>query len=147
MASEQQLKNSFTLFDQTGDGTIDAFNIGECIRVMGWCPTEKEIESFVQAGGGENAKVDYNFIKNCLSQCAHVKRTHDELVVAFKGAFDRDGLGYLTTTELRACLINLGEKLPDEEVDNFLGIAEVDDHGRSQYEVWMKELESTSSFK
>eukprot|EP00008_Paramoeba_atlantica_P004267 CAMPEP_0201480724 /NCGR_PEP_ID=MMETSP0151_2-20130828/5151_1 /ASSEMBLY_ACC=CAM_ASM_000257 /TAXON_ID=200890 /ORGANISM="Paramoeba atlantica, Strain 621/1 / CCAP 1560/9" /LENGTH=148 /DNA_ID=CAMNT_0047862669 /DNA_START=46 /DNA_END=492 /DNA_ORIENTATION=+ len=146
-ASEKQLRDSFALYDQTGDDTIDTSSIGECLRVMGFCPTEAEVETFVAEGGGEGGKVDFNFIKGCSGRCAHVKRTHDELVVAFKGAFDRDNMGYLTTTELRQCLINLGEKLPDEEVDDFLGLAEVDDHGRSFYEIWIKELENTKSFK
>uniref|UniRef100_A0A7S4NHX8 EF-hand domain-containing protein n=1 Tax=Paramoeba aestuarina TaxID=180227 RepID=A0A7S4NHX8_9EUKA len=146
-ASEGDLRNSFTLYDQNGDGTIDTACIGECLRVMGFCPTEEEVAYFVQQGGGEGAFVDYNYVKGCTAQCVHVKRNHDELVVAFAGAFDRDNLGYLTTTELRQCLINLGEKLPDEEVDDFLGLAEVDDHGRSTYNIWIKELEGTSSFK
>ncbi len=145
--SEQQLKDAFALFDQTGDGTIATQQLGECLRVMGFAPTEKEIEDFIQSVGGPGSKIDYPTVKSMSARCSHVKRTHDELMVAFKGAFDRDGLGYLSTAELRQCLINLGEKLPDEEVDNFLGIAEVDDHGRSMYDVWIKSLETTSAFK
>ena len=49
-----------------GDGTIDTACIGDCLRVMGFCPTEEELAHFVSSGGGEGAFVDYNYVKVCF---------------------------------------------------------------------------------
>jgi len=140
-----QMKNAFALFDQTGDGTINLTELSEALRVCGATPTEEELAGF-SAELGEGAVVDYNTFKGFVTRGGLVKRNHQELVVAFKGAFDRDGLGYLSVAELRQCLVNLGDKMHDEEVDHFLGLAEVDDHGRVHYETYIKELETFTPF-
>jgi len=48
--------------------------------------------------------------------------------------FDRDGNGYVTEKELRLIMMNLGEKLTDEEIDEMIQCADVDGDGQINYE-------------
>ena len=48
--------------------------------------------------------------------------------------FDRDGNGYIDAEELRICMINLGEKLSLEEVEEMIREVDVDFDGRMNYE-------------
>merc|ERR1712216_873956 len=52
--------------------------------------------------------------------------TEEELIEAFK-VFDRDGNGFISAAELRHIMTNLGEKLTDEEVDEMIREADIDD--------------------
>lgn len=52
---------------------------------------------------------------------------------AFK-MFDRDGNGYIDADELRLCMMNLGEKLTLEEVEEMIREVDVDFDGRMNYE-------------
>lgn len=52
---------------------------------------------------------------------------------AFK-MFDRDGNGYIDADELRLCMMNLGEKLTLEEVEEMIREVDVDYDGRMNYE-------------
>lgn len=52
---------------------------------------------------------------------------------AFK-MFDRDGNGFIDADELRLCMMNLGEKLTLEEVEEMIREVDVDFDGRMNYE-------------
>lgn len=64
---------------------------------------------------------------------------------AFK-MFDRDGNGYIDADELRLCMMNLGEKLTLEEVEEMIREVDVDFDGRMNYEGKKKKLKLTSFF-
>jgi calmodulin len=48
--------------------------------------------------------------------------------------FDRDGNGYITRDEMRCVMMNLGEKITDDECDQFIVEADVDGDGQINYE-------------
>lgn len=64
---------------------------------------------------------------------------------AFK-MFDRDGNGYIDADELRLCMMNLGEKLTLEEVEEMIREVDVDFDGRMNYEGKKNPLKLTSFF-
>lgn len=52
---------------------------------------------------------------------------------AFK-VFDKENKGYITASELRHIMTNLGEKLSDDEADEMLMEADRDGDGQIDYE-------------
>ena len=58
--------------------------------------------------------------------------SEDELKQAFK-IFDRDKNGYISASELKYVMANLGEKLTDEEVEEMIREADLDGDGRISY--------------
>ncbi|KAJ9700489.1 hypothetical protein PVL29_006014 [Vitis rotundifolia] len=61
----------------------------------------------------------------------------EELKEAFK-VFDKDQNGYISATELRHVMINLGEKLTDEEVEQMIREADLDGDGQVNYDEFVK---------
>ena len=55
------------------------------------------------------------------------------LLEAFR-VFDKDGNGFISASELRHVMTNLGEKLTDEEVDEMIKEADIDGDGLVNYE-------------
>ena len=55
-----------------------------------------------------------------------------EMQDAFR-VFDKDGNGFITASELRYVMTNLGEKLSDEEVDEMIKTADMDGDNRVNY--------------
>ena len=52
--------------------------------------------------------------------------------------FDRDGNGFISKAELKHGLINLGEKVTDEDVDYLVRGWDIDGEGRVNYEEYVK---------
>ncbi|KPP58894.1 hypothetical protein Z043_123240 [Scleropages formosus] len=61
--------------------------------------------------------------------------SEEEIREAFR-VFDKDGNGYISATELRHAMTNLGEKLTDEEVDEMMGEADIDEAPKLAHEVF-----------
>lgn len=61
------------------------------------------------------------------------EETDDDLLEAFR-VFDRDGDGHISTTELRMVMLNLGEKMSEEEVEHMIEEADEDGDGQVNYE-------------
>lgn len=59
--------------------------------------------------------------------------TEEEMKEAFR-VFDKDGDGFISATELRHVMANLGEKLTDEEVEEMIQEADIDGDGKVNYE-------------
>lgn len=57
----------------------------------------------------------------------------EELREAFK-VFDQDRNGFISASELRHIMLNLGEKLSDEEVKAMMSVADKDGDGKINYE-------------
>lgn len=56
-----------------------------------------------------------------------------EMRDAFK-VFDKDGNGYISASELRYVMTNLGERLSEEEVEEMIQEADIDGDGQVNYE-------------
>ena len=59
--------------------------------------------------------------------------SEDEIREAFR-VFDKDGNGFISAAELRYVMTNIGEKLTDEEVDEMVQVADIDEDGQINYE-------------
>ncbi|MBA0559035.1 hypothetical protein Golob_016017 [Gossypium lobatum] len=61
----------------------------------------------------------------------------EELKEAFR-VFDKDLNGYISASELRNVMMNLGEKLSDEEVEQMIKEADLDGDGQVNYDEFVK---------
>ncbi|KAI5702885.1 calmodulin-A-like [Diaphorina citri] len=131
-------KEAFALFDKNGSGKIVSKYVGTVMRAIGRNPTEQELEDLLKEVDPDDVgSVDFeSFLKLMANHIPNVDSTA-ELLEAFQ-VFDKDGVGYISSVELKHILTNLGEKLSDQEVDELIGLADENNTGHVRYEEFAK---------
>ncbi|NWR81048.1 CABP2 protein, partial [Centropus unirufus] len=132
----EELKQAFREFDKDRDGYISYKDLGECMRTMGYMPTEMElIELSQQITGG---KVDFDdFVElmgpKMLAETADMIGIK-ELRDAFR-EFDTNGDGQISMAELREAMRKLlGQQLNYREVDEILKDVDLNGDGLVDFE-------------
>ena len=133
-----ELKETFSLFDKDGDGTITTKELGIVIRSIGKNPTEAELQD---AEG--NRTIDFPEFLTLMARKMEEKAAEEVIVEAFKGIC-KGGNGFISTAELRRVMSNFGDEiggmLADEEIDEIIREADVDADGQINYEEFVKKM-------
>ncbi|XP_030001355.1 calcium-binding protein 2-like isoform X1 [Sphaeramia orbicularis] len=134
-----ELREAFTEF-MNKDGYIKTQDLGECMRTMGYMPTEMElIELSQQICGG---KVDFeDFVElmgpKMLAETADMIGVK-ELRDAFK-EFDSNGDGQISLTELREAMKKLmGEQVTNREINEILRDVDLNGDGLVDFEEFVR---------
>ncbi|XP_061465502.1 calcium-binding protein 4 [Rhineura floridana] len=130
-----ELLDAFKEFDTDQDGYIRYKDLGECMRTMGYMPTEMELIEISQhikmrMGG----RVDFEDFVEMMGPKLREETAHmvgvRELKIAFH-EFDTDGDGAISGAELcQAVTALLGEQLKAQEVDEILQDVDLNGDGR-----------------
>ena len=88
-----------------------------------------------------NGTIDFTEFLSLMARKMKDTDSEEELKEAFK-VFDKDGNGFISASELRHVMTNLGEKLTDEEVDEMIREADIDGDGQINYEEFVKMMMS-----
>jgi len=135
--SEEQLaefREAFALFDKDGDGRITAVELGTVMRSLGQNPTEADLRDIIhEVDDNNDLTIDFDEFLSMLQKKMKDADQEAELREAFR-VFDRDGNGFISASELRHVMTNLGEKLTDEEVDEMIHEADLNGDGMVNYE-------------
>ncbi|XP_077957306.1 calcium-binding protein 2 isoform X1 [Gasterosteus aculeatus] len=135
-----ELREAFVEFDRNKKGYISHRDLGECMRTMGYMPTEMElIELSQQICGG---KLDFeDFVElmgpKMLAETADMIGVK-ELRDAFK-EFDSNGDGQISLTELREAMKKLmGEQVTNREINEILRDVDLNGDGLVDFEEFVR---------
>nr|XP_055034947.1 calcium-binding protein 2 isoform X2 [Misgurnus anguillicaudatus] len=135
----EELREAFKEFDRN-KGYIHCTDLGECMRNMGYMPTEMElIELSQQISGG---KIDFeDFVElmgpKMLAETADMIGVK-ELRDAFK-EFDSNGDGQISIMELREAMKKLmGEQLNSRDIEDILRDADLNGDGQVDFEEFVR---------
>jgi calmodulin len=135
-----EFKETFSLFDKDGDGTITTKELGTVMRSLGQNPTDAELADMInEVDADGNGTIDFPEFLTMIK--IKGSDSEEEILEAFK-VFDKNGNGYISPAELRQVLTSLGEKLSDEEVDEMVREADIDGDGQINYEEFLKMMMS-----
>ncbi|XP_053361837.1 calcium-binding protein 2 isoform X2 [Clarias gariepinus] len=135
----EELREAFKEFDRN-KGYISCKDLGECMRTMGYMPTEMElIELSQQITGG---KIDFeDFVElmgpKMLAETADMIGMK-ELRDAFK-EFDSNGDGQISISELREAMKKLmGEQLNPRDIDDIIRDVDLNGDGQVDFEEFVR---------
>ncbi|RNF05299.1 calmodulin [Trypanosoma rangeli] len=119
-AQHERFSLQFLMFDKDSDGLITTDELGPLLRVWGFCPSEAEVQAVVRLLDPDGAGV---ITKAQALETAENMQKHVTTRVDVREALrvlDTDSDGFITTAELRHILLNLGARLPLEQVDEVI---------------------------
>ncbi|XP_020663800.2 calmodulin-like protein 4 isoform X1 [Pogona vitticeps] len=129
-----EFKECFSLYDKKQNGKIKASDLIMVMRCLGTSPTPAEVGRHLQLHKVDtNAELDFSTFLTIMYKQMQQEDPKNEILLAMLMA-DKQKTGFITVAELRAKLMNLGEKMSREEVDNLLKDANVGHNGIVKYE-------------
>nr|XP_014044312.1 unnamed protein product [Salmo salar] len=110
-----EFKECFSLYDKKHKGKIEAKDLIIVMRCLGVSPTFIEVDRHLQISkidkGGE---LDFSTFLTMMHQQIQQEDPRAEILEAMRMT-DKQKKGYILSSELRAKLTGLGEKLTDKE--------------------------------
>jgi calmodulin len=133
-----EYKEAFRLWDSNNDGELTPKELTNLFKSIGHNFTEGEVVRLMKETGHPD-KVDFNGFLQILSKFMEKKKaaSEDELIAAFE-LFDKEGKGYVSAGELRHLMMTLGDKLTEDEGEEFMRDADVGGHGQVKYHEFIK---------
>ncbi|XP_028561172.2 calmodulin-like protein 4 isoform X2 [Podarcis muralis] len=129
-----EFKECFSLYDKKHKGKINASDLITVMRCLGSSPTPGEVARHLQLQKVDRTgEMDFSTFLTIMYRQMQQEDPKNEILLALLMA-DRKKTGFISVAELRAKLMNLGEKLSKEEVDNLLKEAKVGHNGIVRYE-------------
>ncbi|KAG5613761.1 hypothetical protein H5410_013585 [Solanum commersonii] len=135
-----QFKEAINLFDKDVHGCITIEELATVIRSLDENPTEEELchmISEVDADHHDNGTMEFNEFLNLITKKMKETDLEEELKEVFK-VFDKDQNGFISATDLRHVMINLGEKLTEEEAEQMIREADLDGDGQVNFDEFVK---------
>ncbi|KAK7345921.1 hypothetical protein VNO77_16537 [Canavalia gladiata] len=145
LSEEQHLdfKEAFALFDKDGDGSVTVEELGTVIRSLEQNPTEEELQDMInEVDANGNGLIEFVEFLDLMTRRTKAIDVEEDLKEAFK-VFDKDQNGYISASELRHVMINMGEILTDEEVELMIEAADSDGDGLVNYDEFVMIMMTT----
>jgi len=139
----ERVKFAFSIYDFEGNGTMDAFYIGDCLRALNLNPT---LAVIAKSGGTEKRKEKMIKLDDFMPIFAAVKKDKDagsfEDFMEVLKLYDKAENGTMMYAELEHILLSLGERLDKAELEPVLKecCPEEDEEGCIPYEPFLKRL-------
>jgi len=128
-----EFREAFDLFDKDKDGQITSKELGTVMRSLGQNPTDTELQDMIrEVDTTGKGNIQFNDFVKMMAKKMKDTDNEDEIVEAFR-VFDKEGHGYIPATELRHVMTSLGEKLTNEECDEMIREADIDNTGQINY--------------
>jgi len=129
-----RFKNAFAAFESKSTGLIKVKQLGGVMRYLGQNPSEAELQDMInEVDKDGTGVVSFPSFLYVMAKKLSDEEAEDEIREAFK-VFDGDGNGFINRMELRHVMMNLGEKMSEEECDALVDEADIDGDGSINYE-------------
>ncbi|XP_017956128.1 calcium-binding protein E63-1 isoform X3 [Drosophila navojoa] len=159
---ELNLRTAFDLLDRNRDGRVTANELQFMLKNLGINVRDEIIHDLIReashSGNGlineaeflqwvgriqalrdEQQQQHDDSTSNASKPIDEADDVTEDLIAAFR-VFDRDGNGFITRDELQTAMEMIGEPLNEQQVEQLLAIADLDQDGRINYEEFTRLL-------
>lgn len=132
---------SFKNYDKNGSGSVDSGELKKMLMdTIGFCPSDADIESIIRDVDADgNGTVDFLEFCSLVKQVDLGEQTEEELRDAF--LLWSNGKERIPRSELVTAMTKLGDKLTEEEFNEFMSDADVDSDGTIDYSEYKRALQ------
>ncbi|XP_022229419.1 neo-calmodulin [Drosophila obscura] len=136
------IEDAFAIMDREQDGSVTAKELAIVMRALGRAPTDNELQSMInEVDADGNGSIELEEFCSMILRKMHDTNHEDELRDAFR-VFDKENNGYITSAELKVVLTALGEKLPDDEIEEMIREYDIDQDGHLDFEEFVNMMTS-----
>ena len=108
------------------------------MQSMGQNPTVDEINQMMQEVDlNQDGKIDFDEFMTLMLRNSPETQTEDEVINAFR-VFDKEGKGLISSAELKHIMMTIGDKMTEEEADEMVNEADIDEDGMINYEEFVR---------
>ena len=143
LLSPEQLKmykEAFAYFDKDGDGLINMEDLGRVMRNLRMNPTEQELQDLIaELDNNNNGSIDFDEFLLLMAKKSKDTDIIERSLDAFR-VFDKQNKGFIAVNDIRNILLNTGEKISANEVEELLAdLEEVNGDNEAPLFKWLKE--------
>lgn len=138
------IKKAFDLFDTECTGFIEVKELRVAIRALGFEPTKDDIRNMMEEiDKDKSGRIAFNDFLFIMRKKMAEKDTKQELMKSFS-FFDDDHTGSISFDNLKRVARELGENLTDEELQEMIDEADLDNDGEVSSEEFLSVLRKTN---
>ena len=135
-----EVRQAFDLFDTNGQGIIDADALKVVLRALGFDPRKEELRAMIaNVDKANTGTIDFNEFLEILIVKMSERDTREEASRAFR-QFDLDGRGRVSFDNLKVVARELGEAMTEEELQEMISSADLDEDGTIDEEEFARML-------
>ena len=135
----KECKIIFDLIDKDKDAKINSEELGPALRVCGASPSQQELEMLIQSSGDNSNLITFEKFIDIYEKLINNQDSEDDIINELK-KLDKNGTGNITVKDLKNLLLNFGEVLTKEEIDDVIQEANADKSGNINIEKFAKIL-------
>jgi len=134
-------KEAFALFDKKNLGWISTKELGQVMRSLRMNPTEQDLQDMIhEVDQDNNGQLSFDEFLLMMAKKSKDTDMMERAIDAFR-VFDKQNKGFLGVNDIRNILLNLGEKISANEVEELLAdLEEVNAENELDYKSFIKNL-------
>ena len=137
----KECKIVFDMFDKEKVGKIHIDNLEDVIRILGGAPSQEEMNEIIiglnnKVRGG---MVDFKKFLNILQNQLDTQDSENDLIQEFS-KLDSEGKGKIKESDLRRLMSDYENALTNEEIEEIMLDADIDEDGYVDYVKFVKIL-------
>ena len=133
-----KIRESFTMFDVDGSGSITNNELKNIYNALGHEFTEKEVKDMMNdIDINQDGYITFHEFLSLYKKNVHFKVQEEKLIEAFK-ICDCDGNKFVSFDELKRIMKEVGENLTDMQVRSMLKEVDMDGDDRINFEEFIQ---------
>jgi len=137
-AQLDEFREAFNSFDKDGGGSIDAKELKDLMASVGQNPTDDELAEMIRIADADGTgDIDFAEFVTLMAHKMADEKSEATLKAAFS-VFDTSGDGFISAEEMRRIMINVGEPVTLDDVEQVIRKVDIDGDGVINYEEFTK---------